>query len=809
MPEDVKLLKIVVASPSDVQTERDLVPRVVEEVNRGVAGERGLVLKVTRWETDAFPGFHAGGPQALIDAILRIPECDIFVGIFWNRFGTPVADAKSGTDHEYKLAYETWKQKGCPQIFFYFNEKPYSPKLKEETDQKGLVLDFKKNFPKEGLWWPYTGKNQFRKILRDHLEAYLRKEFPVGPGHPDPPGTATALHQIPAPPGDFTGRTVELDELMAKVEKGGLTISGLQGMGGIGKTALALKLAEQLRPRYLDAQIYLDLKGTSEKHLTAAEAMAHVIRSYRLDYKPPENQAELAAQYLSVLDGQRAILLMDNAREAAQVAPLVPPASCVMLCFAKDLSALRPEDAQKLLLVIAPRINGQADEIARVCGFLPLALRLAASALAERPDLSPAVYLYRLTNAEERVKLVEASLSLSYELLKAESQKRFRLLAVFPETFDARAAAAVWAMEPALAQDALGELVRYSLVNWIEARQRYQLHDLVRAFSEGRLTPEERDEGQRRHAAHFVEVAASADDLYLKGGDASLTGLRLFDAEWANIREGQHWAAAHAEKDKEAARLCNNYPGVAAYCLGLRLHPRESIEWLQAALGAAQQLKDRQAEGVHLGNLGIAYGQLGETRRAIECYEEILALHREMGDRQGEGKDLGNLGTSYRQLGEPRRAIEYYKQQLDITREIPDRRGEGNALGGLGNAYMYLGEPRRAIEYYEQILTLHREMGDREAEGKDLGNLGNAYAALGEPRRAIDYYEKQLVITREIGDRRGEGNALWNMSLALDQLGQRDDAIANAEAALKILGQIEAPHVEQVRRQLAQWRGQD
>src|SRR5271157_5118748 len=174
-----EILRLVVASPSDVQAERDAVEAVVRQVNRGVADERNLVLKVTRWERDAFPGFHGGGPQALIDSILRIPECDIFIGILWKRYGTPVADALSGTEHEYNAAYESWKKKDSPQIFFYFNERPYYPRTTEENAQWGLVLKFKENFPKEGLWWPYKGKEKFKELLRNHLESYLRGQVRV------------------------------------------------------------------------------------------------------------------------------------------------------------------------------------------------------------------------------------------------------------------------------------------------------------------------------------------------------------------------------------------------------------------------------------------------------------------------------------------------------------------------------------------------------------------------------------------------------------------------------------------------------
>ena len=142
---------------------------------------------------------------------------------------------------------------------------------------------------------------------------------------------APRLHQVPPPPADFTGRKDELEELLAAIENGGVTISGLQGLGGICKTALALKLVEQLKPRYPDAQFYLDLKGASSEPLAVKEALAHVIRSYHPLGKLPESETELRAIYLSVLEGQRALLLMDNAASAEQVGPLSPPAGCVLL----------------------------------------------------------------------------------------------------------------------------------------------------------------------------------------------------------------------------------------------------------------------------------------------------------------------------------------------------------------------------------------------------------------------------------------------------------------------------------------------
>jgi hypothetical protein len=176
--QDVKILPLVVASPGDVQAERDALPAILDELNRGIAAERNLRLELVRWETDAYPGFHPEGPQGLIDAVLHIEDCDILIGIFWRRFGTPVVDAKSGTEHEFRRAYEAWKQQGRPQIMMYFNQRPYTPKTREETDQWGQVLDFQKNFPKEGLWWPYKGKAQFEQLVRRHLTQFLLSAQP-------------------------------------------------------------------------------------------------------------------------------------------------------------------------------------------------------------------------------------------------------------------------------------------------------------------------------------------------------------------------------------------------------------------------------------------------------------------------------------------------------------------------------------------------------------------------------------------------------------------------------------------------------
>jgi GTPase SAR1 family protein len=169
-----RVLRLVVASPSDVQAERDMLPSVIDEVNSHVAADRGLHLELSRWETDTHPGFHVDGPQGLIDPILNITDCDLLIGIFWKRFGTATTDGKTGAEHEFNLAYESWKERSRPQIFVYFNQKPHSTKSPAEAEQWKQVLEFRDKFPKEGLCWDYEGEVQFEKLVRNHLMNYIR-----------------------------------------------------------------------------------------------------------------------------------------------------------------------------------------------------------------------------------------------------------------------------------------------------------------------------------------------------------------------------------------------------------------------------------------------------------------------------------------------------------------------------------------------------------------------------------------------------------------------------------------------------------
>ena len=647
-------------------------------------------------------------------------------------------------------------------------------------------------------------------------------EFNLFKSVSDAPSSEKALqsikipHQIPPPPSNFKGREDEIRDILSNFERGA-TITGLRGMGGVGKTALAFVLADRIKSQFPDGQIFIEMRGTSKDPnippLTPEEAMAQVIRAFNPIDRLPENPVELRGLYISTLTGKRVLLFLDNAASSEQVYPLLPPEGCSVLITSrikfdlwglieKDLDILPEDKARELLLAIAPRIGDRADELAKLCGYLPLALRNAASALAEKKELNVSEYERRLSDKVARLELVKGSFSLSYDLLSPTRKKHWRRLSIFPEDFDCDAATAVLKMAPGPSMEALKDLVKWSLLDFVPMLDsedgRYKLHDLARLFAESCLTGEELADAQQKHAKHYLKILREAAKIYKNGYENILNGLEIFDREWVNIKAGQSWANGfvrisrrlNKSDRKFVLQTASSYANDGVEITNMRLHSRDKINWHEMGLNAARIMRDRSAEGAHLGNLGQAYAALGETRKAIEYYEQALKISREIGDRRGEGADLGNLGSAYAALGEIRKAIDYYEQALKISREIGDRRGEGADLGNLGNAYAALGETRKAIDYCEQALNIDREIGDRRGEGNRLSNLGSAYADLGETRKAIDYYEQALKIAREIGDRRGEGNRLSNLGSAYADLGETRKAIELHEQALNIAREI-------------------
>ena len=197
MPTSVIELRIVIASPSDVVDEREYADQIIREVNETVGQQSGLTLRPFRWEIDALPKFHAQGPQGTIDLLADITNCDFLVVILWSRLGTPGPDGRTGTEHEFHVAYESWKTKGRPQIILYFNTAPTRVTVEEQLKQVGALLQFKDKLPKEALHCEYEGALKFRELFRKHL-AKAALEFNKVPQPAVPAPSVRLVHDFDA-----------------------------------------------------------------------------------------------------------------------------------------------------------------------------------------------------------------------------------------------------------------------------------------------------------------------------------------------------------------------------------------------------------------------------------------------------------------------------------------------------------------------------------------------------------------------------------------------------------------------------------
>ena len=620
-------------------------------------------------------------------------------------------------------------------------------------------------------------------------------------GEATEPGLSHSLHQMPTPPADFTGRTKDLAALVERVRFDGAGIVGLFGMGGVGKTALALKIAEELTPRYPDAQLYLDVKGGTGQPLSLVEVMTHIIRAYEPTAHIPSIVAGLEGKYRSILNERRAILFLDDVAGRDQIQSLIPPEGCLLLitsrrCFAlpgmieRDLDLLLPEEAEEFALRVAPRLENHAGELARLCGYLPIALRKGANMLVERRDLTVGDCLRRLSETHERLALVESSIASGYGCLPPELQRLWRMLSVFPGGFDSADSGAIWEIDGGAAQDFLSNLLACNMLRWSDSPPEYRLHDLVRLWASAQCSDDERRSIQRKLAEHAATVLARANEMFLQGGESLSRGLDVFDRERANIEEGWRWVCANAEQDESADHMCARYPVAGGDILSVRQTPGERIKWLLAPIASARRVKDRSAETSLLGDAGTAYCSLGETQHAIKHHMQALTLAREIGDRKREEHALRGLGLDYARKGQFPHALEYHEKSLSLAREINDRRGESECLRELAGDYQAMGVASRAIELCDQALAIARETADRCAEGDCLGDLAAAYRALGQPKRAVDLGTQSLLIAREIRSLRLEGSILDTLGRCYAEIGDTRRSIECHEAHLKIVREM-------------------
>lgn len=627
-------------------------------------------------------------------------------------------------------------------------------------------------------------------------------------------------NSIPASIG-FVGREEFLQEIREKYQNGS-RIFVFHGIGGVGKTALALKFAAEIEDEY-KAKIFVDMQGLTNP-LSARDAKFAIVKQFDPEVRADISDEELYTEYKSKVQNQPTLIVLDNASDKQSVESLKEAKACLIItsreafnltgAVNKHIEQMLPEDARNLLFLIAgeERFEGRADTLAEMAGYLPMALKPLASILAEDELETIEDLIERYSDKKklfaERVPdykdlTVEASFELSYEALSKEMKKCWRRLSVFPADFDEKAMTAVLNISESEAKETQKYLRKYSILEvFSEKPPRFNLHDLAREFCDSKLGDDERFDIQFSFAKYYSSIFTniSLPNLIevMDGKSQVIRMMEMIDAEWNNIKVGQKWSADHLERQNEIALICKTY-SLDFPSMDLRLPPRDLIMWIEAGLKACQKVGDRTGEVMCLGNLSNPYRRLGEYKKAIDYSKLALEVTKEINNGEAidlKGVQLGNLGNSYLSLNKYKMAINYFEQALEIAREIEDRESEGMWLGNLGVAYRNLGENKKAAKFYEDALIILKKTDNTIAQAAHLINFGALYVNLGENKKAIEILNEALEASQEIGDQQGRINALINLAGANLSLEDYKKAVEFYEKALQISKEVEDPLAE-------------
>ncbi|CAL9448963.1 Regulatory protein AfsR [Streptomyces sp. enrichment culture] len=728
---------------------------------------------------------------------------------------------------------------------------------------------------------------RYQQILRSEpaldTPPAARPDRPAGPPAAAPPPRSLP-HDLP----DFTGREAELDQLLAHVPPppgpppevhgtgpgpdargdGGqdgprtgrqaVRIITVDGMAGSGKTALAVHAAHRVADRYPDGQIFLDLHGFSPhcEPVEPHDALGTLLRALGVPADAlPEDPADRASLWRGMTADRRLLLLFDNVIASDQVRPLIPagPGCLVLVTSRPRLAGLDgavplplplPSTAEGLALlgqVIGHRRvaaeQEAAAELVALCGRLPLALRITASRLTNRPHWSLAYLAGRLRDERRRLdeltvehRSVRTSLHLSYATVPPRHQELFRLLGAHPGAdFDGYGAAALAGLTPHAAETLLEGLLDARLLVQ-HTPGRYTFHSLVRALAReaAEQQPQPTRDARHRLLGYYLDAADRAAGLLRPRGERprpqapgpgahrpdahrpdaahpagaapdaapaaapplrdAADALAWFDAE----RTGLLAALAHAEDagyDHHAARL----PLALAPYLHARGHMEDELGVLRKAVAAARRVGDPALEAAALTGMASPYGHLGRVREGLECAREALALAERAGDRSRTAFCLGRIGMFHNALGQYEHAIAALHRALVLLSRADAHDEECAVLASLGEAQAALGRHAEALQTSRLVVLHSRQNGDAYGELTGLLGEATAYAGAGRLDAALDRLAEASALARRTTTPDGQAPVLVQYADVYRRQGRHREALRAGHAALQLLRRIRRP----------------
>ncbi|RNG02306.1 ATP-binding protein, partial [Streptomyces botrytidirepellens] len=668
--------------------------------------------------------------------------------------------------------------------------------------------------------------------------------------------------QLPPDVAHFSGRERELAGLDALLRTGAASTAGrsptaavigvIAGSGGLGKTTLAVHWAHRVRDRFPDGQLYVNLRGfgPTGSAMTVAEAVRGFLDAFQVPaHRIPATVEAQTALYRSLLADRRVLILLDNARDAEQVRPLLPgsPGCLVVLTSRNELTGLvvaeqaRPlpldllgrAEARELLVgrIGAERAAAEpqaVEDVVTVCAGLPLALAIVAARAATHPRFSIAALADELHDARGSLDAFEggdattdvrAVFSWSYHTLGDDTARLFRLLAVHPGPYIAAPAAASLAgVGLSQARRLLGRLTRAHLIAE-RSPGRYAFHDLLRAYAM-ELTQEYDSADDRRSALHRVldhylhsavaagraftphrepiAVAPARSGVTVETFDEHAQALTWFTLEHPVLIAALQ-RAADAAFETHAWQLAWS---LMEYLDQLgHWHDQRTVH--RIALGAAHRIADPAGQAYACHGMGLADLRMGRYDRARGHLLRSLNLHGEVANHIGQARIHVALNMTAERQGRDEELLYHARRSLELYQVAGHRKGEAYALNNLGWAYARLGDFQQTLVHCAQALALLREAGDGRGESAAWDSLGYAHHHLGDHQQAITCYRHAVALRRTLDERVREAESLHRLGDAQRTAGDVAGARTSWCAALSRFDALGHPDADRVRDELA------
>jgi tetratricopeptide (TPR) repeat protein/transcriptional regulator with XRE-family HTH domain len=645
---------------------------------------------------------------------------------------------------------------------------------------------------------------------------------------------SAAMRSLPRDISTFTGREPELARLLGTLAEvttdGGLPgVCVIDGMAGIGKTTLAVHAAHRMAESFPDGQFYLPLHAHApgQQPVSPADALAGLLLTVGVAVQqiPPGLEAR-ASRWRDHLAGRKVLLLLDDAAGHEQVRPLLPgtSGSLVLVTSRRRLTALEdsavislgtlcPAEAVTLLARMAGRSDlgsgaGTEGEIARLCGYLPLAIGMLAQQLRHHPARTAAEVADGLSVARDRLAVmraenlsVAAAFDLSYADLSETQQRLFRRLGVTPGTdIDAYAVAALddTGLEDARSQ--LDELYDHHLITE-PSPGRYLLHDLLREYGRALAADDTADS----HAAvgrlvnYYAYVAAAASrhiaTWTTAGGRLPPTGPPASAPQLATSDEAAAWLGSErhnlqAALNYAASRKMPLHAIAIAAAMGgflrARGHWDQAAEQYHTALIAAREAGDLPGQAGVLDELGLLQQLTNDYPAATATLAAAIGLFRDLGDLPGQAYALNHLGLVQVDMADYPAAAASHRKALALARGAGDQLAEAVSLIDLGLVQQMTGGYQAAIVSYEQALPLARSMGSAFDEADALCELGTVRRLTGDYPAAIACERQALALFHDLGDRLGQAWALDELGLVHQLTGDYPAAYACLAEAIEL-----------------------